>query len=347
MSALLAYILEQISLRGVLSIAEYMDIALQHPEHGYYRKHDPLGRAGDFITAPEISQMFGEIIGLWCADMWRQIGKPKKFTLLELGPGRGTLMQDALRATQKISGFHQAMKLCLLESNATLRGQQRNKLENYNPAFLEKLDSLFYESGDTGPLIIIANEFFDALPVHQFEKTNEGWQERCIGAKGHGLGFTTRPIDTATKNLIPAELNDAGEGMIHEISPASIFFMQRITKYIKTHGGAAVVIDYGYTRSSGKPTLQAVSGHASVNVLERPGEVDLTAHVDFGVLQTITQGQVVTQREFLRTLGIDIRAAQLKKKATAQQAQDVDTALHRLTDASQMGELFKVLTFVR
>jgi NADH dehydrogenase [ubiquinone] 1 alpha subcomplex assembly factor 7 len=315
---------------------------LQYPDYGYYRRRNPIGREGDFITAPEISQMFGEMIGLWCADVWRQMGQPDKFVLVELGPGRGTLMQDALRATAKVPGFHQALQLYLLESSETLRKIQQEKLVEHLPIYIDDLTQL-----PDLPLIVMANEFFDALPIRQFEKTFQGWCERMVTVDKNQLGFTLRPLDAMLLQLIPENLREANPGVFFEVSMPSTAILRHLAKHIARNGGAALIIDYGFTEPSGQPTLQAVSKHQYTDVLDDPGEVDLTAHVDFSLLKTVASGQgtivwgPMGQGEFLQNLGIALRAAQLKQHAD--QANAIDTALKRLTDPTEMGNLFKVL----
>ena len=337
MSALLPILRDLIASEGPISVARYMDIALQHPQHGYYRRHDPLGMQGDFITAPEISQIFGELIGLWCAEAWRGMGKPQSFILLELGPGRGTLMQDALRATAKIAGFHQALKLWLLESNETLRQAQRDKLAAHDPVHVTDLAQV-----PPLPLIVVANEFFDALPIQQFMQTKEGWRERLVGLVGDGIGF-------ADEALLPQEATVA----ITEISPLSLSFMRQIALHVAQHGGAGLIVDYGYAAPLGSSTLQAVRRHERADLFADPGEADLTALVDFAALaatiarQGLQVAGPVGQGAFLQAMGIDLRAAQLKHKATPQQAAALDSGVTRLTEAAQMGTLFKVLGFVR
>ncbi len=344
MSGVLAHIESLIQKRGSISVADYMELALQHPEFGYYRKGDPLGHSGDFVTAPEISQMFGEMIGLWCADVWRQMGKPEKFALLELGPGRGTLMQDAMRATEKIGGFHQAMNLCLIESNTTLREMQKKKLWASSPQYIEDVAAL-----SKMPAIIIANEFFDALPIRQFEKTFQGWSEKVVTIDNNRLGFTHLPLDPSLAFFIPDDMKDANPGTVHEVSLPALAITRDITKHITQHGGAALIVDYGYVENSGKPSLQAVSDHAYADIFEHPGENDLTAHVDFAALKyTVTaNGGVVQgplgQGDFLQNLGITLRADQLKNHATPEQAKEIITALQRLIDPSEMGTLFKAM----
>ncbi|MDP9126893.1 MAG: SAM-dependent methyltransferase [Pseudomonadota bacterium] len=344
MSELLRYMQTLIEKRGPLSIADYMELTLQHPEFGYYRHGDPLGKEGDFVTAPEISQMFGEMVGLWCAEIWKQMGRPAEFVLLELGPGRGTLLADALRATAKISGFQQALRLHLLESNATLRQTQQQKLAAYSPVYISDASQLA-----AMPVLAIANEFFDALPVRQFEKTFHGWAERLVEMESGKLSFATRPVDAVHALLIPKDLQDANPGTVYEVSLPSLATMRDLGGHVARHGGAALIIDYGYIQISGRPTLQAVHNHAYVGVLDRPGETDITAHVDFGALKAAaTHGGAhvsgpLGQGDFLRALGVELRAAQLKKTASPAQAVAIDSALHRLTSGDEMGSLFKVM----
>ena len=290
---------------GPISLARYMELALQHPEHGYYRKGDPLGGGGDFVTAPEISQMFGEMIGLWCVEAWRAMGKPEHFILAELGPGRGTLMQDTLRATAKIHGFHQAMELYLMESSETLRASQQEKLAVHLPAYIDDLEKL-----PPMPALIVANEFFDALPIRQFEKTAEGWRERLVMADGDELEIVLAPPDQSFMLFIPESEREKPIGTVHEASLPALAVMKQLAKHIAAHGGAALIVDYGYAVPAGKATLQATSGHRHADVLERPGEVDLTAHVDFSALKQVAQAQgaavqgPIGQGEFLQVLGI-------------------------------------------
>jgi NADH dehydrogenase [ubiquinone] 1 alpha subcomplex assembly factor 7 len=344
MSGLLAHIVDLIRKSGPLSVADYMELALQHPKFGYYRHGDPLGLTGDFITAPEISQMFGEMIGLWCAEVWQKMGAPDHFVLLELGPGRGTLMGDALRATAKKPAFHQAMELHLLESSQTLRKQQAEKLGGFLPHYIDDMSQL-----PPLPVLIIANEFFDALPIRQFEKTFHGWQERFVTVENDHLAFTTQSLDETLAKLIPDDLREANPGAVYEISMSAMVLMRNLARHIQSHGGAMLMIDYGYAEYDGKPTLQAVADHKFADVLATPGEADLTALVDFAVLRKAAQTQDVRilgpvgQGEFLQALGIDLRAEQLKLHATPKQAADITSALHRLTDPAQMGTLFKVV----
>lgn len=340
MSALTAFIRELIKAEGPISVAQFMQIALQHPEHGYYVKGDPLGAGGDFITAPEISQMFGEMIGLWGAEMWRHMGKPSPFALLELGPGRGTLMQDVLRATAKIPGFHEAMQIFLIESNETFREKQIENLKTHKPSYVDDPCAL-----PQMPLIAVANEFFDALPIHQYVKTEGGWRERRVDWNGEAFVFVVGKGEVSLP--LPDDLS------FYEVSPESIALMQGIAEAVVQRGGGAIIVDYGYAQKGGQDSLQAVSGHAFANPLDRPGENDITAHVDFKALKTVAERQgarttsIATQGDFLRAMGVEIRAMQLKMKATPEQAHHIDLALQRLTDSAQMGTLFKVMALTR
>jgi NADH dehydrogenase [ubiquinone] 1 alpha subcomplex assembly factor 7 len=328
---------------GPIGIDRYMSLCLTHPVHGYYVTRDPLGARGDFITAPEISQMFGEMIGLWAADTWQKMGAPLIVHLVELGPGRGTLMSDLLRVARKLPAFYDALHIHLLDASPVLRTLQKKALEAFEKP-LHWHDDL--TSLPDGPVIIIANEFFDALPVRHFVKSHQGWHERQIGLDDNcHLCFGLAP-DCDPSLKIEAPLNS-----IWEVSPARSQMMQEVADQIMTKGGAALIIDYGYTKPSLGETLQAMRAHGFSNPLLDPGLADLTAHVDFPTLQRVATewgAKVhgpINQGEFLSVLGIHARAEQLKIKANPEQAMQVDQALSRLTKAAPacMGDLFKAL----
>ncbi|MDR3449058.1 MAG: SAM-dependent methyltransferase [Alphaproteobacteria bacterium] len=333
-----------IAKQGAISLAAFMELALQHPEYGYYRVREPIGRKGDFVTAPEVSQMFGEMVGVWCAESWRGFGKPDPFALIELGPGRGTMMQDIMRATANVGGFHAAKQLYLLDSDRALRAAQEEKLGGDAPHYIDAIAAL-----PPLPSLIVANEFFDALPVRQFEKTFRGWAEHMVTVANGELVMTQRPLEEAELVLIPAAMRDVNPGVIFEISPKAQNIMRDLAKHLAAHKGAMLIVDYGYTAASGDASVQAVSSHASVSIFERPGEVDLTAHVDFAVLGQAASAAgaeaspVITQGEFLKNLGIEIRADTLKRRVPLPQAAAIDADLHRLIDDSKMGSLFKVM----
>ena len=331
-------IAQRIALTGPISLADFMAEALGHPRLGYYRKAMPLGASGDFTTAPEISQMFGELIGAWLAERWQAMGSPPAINLVELGPGRGMLMADALRATRAVPGFHAALRVHLVEINETLRTYQANALAAFAPTWHERFDDV-----PRGPLLLIANEFFDALPVRQFHKTADGWRERMVGLADGALNLALAPGATPFAAVLP----EAAAGAEAELSQAAAALAAEIGTRVARDGGWALVVDYGRDESGPGASLQAVRGHARVGVLELPGETDLSAHVDFGLLAAAARGAGAEvfgptgQGDFLRRIGIERRAHALK--ARAQDASEIDAALARLIAADQMGSLFRVL----
>lgn len=331
-------IAHRIALTGPIPIAEFMAEALGHPRLGYYRSASPLGSEGDFTTAPEISQMFGELLGAWLAERWLAMGRPSPVRLVELGPGRGTLMADTLRASRGVPGFHAALDLHLVETSQPLRAAQRAALAMFTPSWHERLDNV-----PAGPLLLVANEFFDALPVRQFHRTAEGWRERMVGLGPDGefrLALAPGPTPFA------AALPDAPAGAEAEISETGRALAGDIGARLRAHGGGALIVDYGYDRSAVGTSLQAVRGHRGSDILARPGETDLSAHVDFAALATasgVPSFGPVSQGDFLRRLGIEARARVLKQRASAEQARGIDAALARLIAPDQMGTLFRVL----
>jgi NADH dehydrogenase [ubiquinone] 1 alpha subcomplex assembly factor 7 len=330
---------------GPIPLDAFMDIALGHPEYGYYRTRDPLGRRGDFITAPEISQMFGELIGLWCVDMWQKLGSPSSFNLIELGPGRGTLMADALRAAKLVPAFRTAAKVTFVETSPTLRAEQKKRVPDA---------SWIEQSGDLlpGPSLIIANEFFDALPIRQFQQTDSGWKERCVTLPAQSKNATPNfefclSDETCDPALLSSKVRGAPEGSIAEICPLGQQIAGDLAGHLDAAPGAALIIDYGYTHSAPGDTFQALKGHAYVSPLADPGEADLTAHVDFAALARAASGATshgpVDQGAFLKALGIEARAGILMANAKPHQRQEIEAAHHRLTDPTAMGSLFKVM----
>ncbi|WP_428928270.1 class I SAM-dependent methyltransferase [Marinibacterium sp. SX1] len=330
----------RIRTEGPLSLADYMGDALLHPVHGYYTTRDPLGAAGDFTTAPEISQMFGEMLGLCLAQSWLDQGAPGAFTLAELGPGRGTLMADVMRATAAVPGFHQAARIVLVEASPTLRKAQAATLAPHAPHWIDHAGAL-----PDAPLWLVANEFFDALPIRQFVRDGAGWRERRIGLEGEALAWGLGP--TGPQPALAGRLADTGDGDLVEICPALPAIAEEIGQRIESHGGAALIIDYGDWRSRGD-TLQALRAHAPVDVLDTPGTADLTAHVDFEALARATPSAVTAmtpQGVFLERLGITARAQALAR-GLRDAALDSHIAAHRrLTHPQEMGNLFKVLGF--
>ena len=341
MNDLARHLASQIRLHGPLTIAAYMAAALGHPKWGYYISRDPLGRAGDFVTAPEVSQMFGELIGLWCRDRWQAIGAPERFILAELGPGRGTLMADALRAAGAQPAFGAAAELHLVEISPVLRAAQEKALIGRKVTWHERIEEL---PQGPGPALVIANEFFDALPIHQFQRTAKGWHERMVGVADDTLHVVLNPAAN------PSALNFATplDGIV-EVSPARNAAVSALAQYIMHRGGAALIIDYGHGTSAPGDTLQAMRAHKYVDPFLNPGEADLTSHVDFQALGAAAHGAgaathgPVSQGSFLNHLGISVRAERLCRRATESQTQDIASALHRLTAQDQMGQLFKVM----
>lgn len=347
MSELAARLLKRIARQGPITVAEYLAEALTAPRQGYYMTGDPFGARGDFVTAPEISQMFGELIGLWCAETWQRLGGPATLTLVELGPGRGTLLADLLRAAKMLPGFREALKLHLVEVSPALRALQARRLEGVGATWHDSLA----EVPQGRPLLVIANEFFDALPIRQFERTPEGWRERLVGlAPGRDtLAFGLSPPAPYAEALLPEGLRGAGPGAVAEVAPAGLSLAAEIGRRLVEDGGAALIVDYGYAEPDGRPTLQALRRHRREDVLAAPGEADLTAHVDFGALARAAREAgaeawgPLPQGAFLEALGIASRAERLAAGASPEQAAEIRAALHRLTAAEEMGRLFKAL----
>ncbi|MGP3699286.1 class I SAM-dependent methyltransferase [Rhodobacter sp. NSM] len=338
MTALADLLARRIGATGPITVADYMAECLLHPEHGYYSTRDPFGIRGDFTTAPEISQMFGELLGLCLAQAWLDQGAPARFTLAELGPGRGTLMADLLRATRGVTGFHDAARLQLVEASPTLRTLQRRTLGDHPARWLDHAAEL-----PDGPLYLIANEFFDALPIRQFVRSGRGWRERMVGLAEGTLGFGLGP-ETGLAPLAH-RLADTAPGEIVELCPAAAPIMEEIARRISGHGGLALAVDYGGWHSRGD-TLQALRGHRRDDPLAAPGEADLTAHVDFEALALAAAPcatAFTTQGEFLSGLGIGSRTERLSQALDGDALASHLAASHRLTDAAEMGRLFKVL----
>ncbi len=348
MNDLLSIIKERIAENGPIPVSEYMSLCLAHPEHGYYMKRDPLGKDGDFITSPEISQVFGELLGLWIANQWEKQGKPNA-TLLEMGPGRGTLMNDALRATKKIKGLHDAVSVRLLEISPALKQKQWQLLagKHHDLGWLESLDSLPLE-----PLFVVANEFFDALPIRQFVWQNEKWHERYVGMDGDQLKFViaSERSERGDPDWIasPSARND---GEIKEICEPATEIISKISSHIKTYGGAALIIDYGYNEGNGD-TLQAMRRHQYFEIFSKPGSADITAHVDFAALKEAAEKAgakvfgATPQGRFLMKIGAGQRTQKLCGSASQEQSRELISGLDRLASPEKMGELFKVLAIL-
>ena len=331
-----------VAAEGPLTLDRYMALCLGHPEHGYYTTRDPFGVAGDFITAPEMTQIFGELIGIWCVGVHEAMGSPATFSFVELGPGRGTLMADLLRAARVAPRFLEAAHIHLVETSPVLRRAQEKNLAGVAPRidWLERLDDV-----PDVPFILVANEFFDALPVRQFERAGRGWSERVVGLDGDALTLGLVPFAADLPNWTAA----AAPGDVAEISTASQAVAATIGERLASRPGAALVIDYGHGRASLGDTLQAVRAHRPVSILEAPGECDLTAHVDFETLGRVmaragaTVLSPLTQREFLLRMGLEARLRILSAAADAEGRRDLELAAERVAGPAQMGHLFKVL----
>lgn len=329
MTPLAAIIAQRIRATGPITLADYMEICLLHPRHGYYATRDPFGAGGDFTTAPEIHQMFGELCGLALAQAWIDQGRPAPFTLAEAGPGRGTMMADMLRAIRVVPGMANAAQVALIEASPHLRQIQRDRL---GP--VRHLDHV----GDMPdkPLFLVANEFFDALPIRQYQRVEGGWAERVVGLSDGGLRLGLGPAVQLSR--------DGRPGDVVEDCPAAPAMVEAIARRIAARGGAAILIDYGGWNGLGD-TFQAVRNHAPENPLDHPGAADLTAHVDFAPLAAaaIRAGAVaarlVCQGDWLVSLGAAQRAERLAAAGDA----GAMAALRRLTHPDEMGHLFKAI----
>jgi NADH dehydrogenase [ubiquinone] 1 alpha subcomplex assembly factor 7 len=347
--SLKARIAALIEAQGPMSVAQFMTISLLDPKDGYYATRDPLGAGGDFITAPEVSQMFGEMVGLWLVQAWADQGCPKNPRLVELGPGRGTLMADILRTASVAPEFLADLEVVLVEASPALQQVQADKLRGTGADI--SWQAQFDDSLGDRPLFLVANEFFDALPVRQYVKTARGWCERMVTALNDELTFALAPVP-APRAAIPVTHEKAPDGGVYETSPASTALAEDIARIVAGKGGAALIIDYGYGEASGfSETLQAVSGHRFADALAQPGEDDISAHVDFAALaQSGKRGGAavfgpITQGMFLANIGLVERAEQLMKTNPAS-AKDLLSATERLIGNDQMGTLFKALAFV-
>jgi len=338
-NALKRKIIARIREQGPINIAQYMEIALGDPEHGYYTRRDPLGR--DFITAPEVSQIFGELIGLFFVQAWEDRGEPAQFHFVELGPGRGTLMADMLRAAGNVRRkFVTAAQVLLVETSPVLRRVQAEALSSARVRWITGFEQVPADA----PLFLMANEFFDALPIRQFVKSELGWQERMVTSDEDDLRFILSPDTVAPPS--PAAAADPPKDSVIEISENAATLVHDISTRFADFDGVALIIDYGHVTTAFGDTFQAVKGNAYTDPLVEPGEADLTAHVDFAALaRALAQCNIkgpITQAEFLDRLGIRIRA-ELLKRINPEQRIEVDAAVSRLTHADQMGTLFKVM----
>ncbi len=335
-------LLDLIAHNGPMTVAQYMGVALYDPLNGYYARRAILGADGDFITAPEVSQMFGELVGLWCAQSWMDLGSPAPLQLVELGPGTGALMSDVWRATKIVPGFHEAARISLVEVSAPMRERQAAMIAN--ATWVSRSE----EVAD-GPAIIVGNEFLDCLPIRQFVRTADGWRERLVGVgEERALAFGLSHDAFADDAMIPIVLREAPMGSVVEIAPALPTFVAQLAARLHIHGGRALFIDYGAALTTAGDSLQAVRGHRKVDPLEDPGSADLTAHVDFATLAALARSAgldvagPVAQGAWLKALGMDARAAALSR-AQPDKAETIARQYARLTESDGMGELFQAI----
>nr|WP_256483836.1 class I SAM-dependent methyltransferase [Aliihoeflea sp. 40Bstr573] len=322
---------------GPIPVSQYMALCLFDPKEGYYTTREPFGAKGDFTTAPEVSQMFGELVAVWLASAWQAAGAPKNAILAEIGPGRGTLMRDMLRTLARIAP-DLMRRVAMIETSPRLVDVQKQLLGNESISWHRAIADL-----PDAPLFIVGNELFDAIPIRQFVKTQQGWRERCVGLDADGeLVFIAGPGTT------DAPLPDAPVGAIYEAAPARNALMLEIAERIARQGGAGLFIDYGHLENGVGDTLQAMRAHAHADVLATPGEADLTSHVDFAALGAAAgaaglDARTTTQARFLIGLGLLERAGQLGAGANADLQERLHGEVERLAAPEQMGELFKVL----
>jgi NADH dehydrogenase [ubiquinone] 1 alpha subcomplex assembly factor 7 len=341
-------LIARITADGPIPVGDYMDACLNDPAHGYYRTAQPLGRCGDFITGPEISQMFGELLGLWAASVWQMMGGPQSIALIELGPGRGTLVADALRAARALPAFREALSPYLVETSPVLRAAQAQLLAGEAPTWHETLAGV-----PDGPAIILANEFVDALPVRQVVWRDSEWRERCVAHNGpngfHFIDGASAIFTDAERDMLPS---DPLEGDIAELRPSSADLMGEIARRGASGPQAALFIDYGHTERASGDTLQAVSAHRYAGVFDAPGQHDLTAQVNF--LQLAQQARAVglsafgpmPQGRFLLQLGLEARCQTLMRAASPERQQSIMSGAQRLVDPAQMGALFNVMSVI-
>jgi SAM-dependent MidA family methyltransferase len=342
-----AEIRKLIAKNGPMPVSQYVSLCLGHPAYGYYQTRDPFGVAGDFTTAPEISQMFGELLGIWAAAVWKIMGSPENVRLVELGPGRGTMMRDALRALHVVPDFRRAIVVHLVESSERLARLQRETLSNSGALVHWHAD---LTEVPPGPVIVLANEFVDALPVHQMVRQEQGWHERvvAIDADGHlAYGVAPKPLPHFDR-ILPKALREAAPGSIFEWRADNV--AHELGRRVRDQG-AALIVDYGHYPSAIGDTLQAVRGHAFADPLASPGNADITVHVDFQAFGQAAESLgarvhgPVEQGDFLIRLGIEARAQALMAAATPDRKVGIEAALLRLTGRGRtgMGRLFKVM----
>lgn len=331
---------------GPISVADYMAICLFDPDHGYYTTREPFGAKGDFVTAPEVSQMFGELVAIWLVQAWQGGGRPLPVTIAEIGPGRGTLMKDMVRSVRRVSpDLASGADFALVEASPRLTAIQQETLRNSGPSFA------WHAATDTlpdQPLLIVGNELFDALPFRQFVRQGGKWLERAVGLDEAGIFRFGIGAASLAPDAVPPEARNAPDGSIFEIAPAREALMSAIVQRIAKRGGASIFFDYGHLAPGLGDTFQAVRKHRSEGVFDNPGEADLTSHVDFSALASVArphglESHMATQAEFLVGMGLLERAGRLGQAGDAAMREKINADVERLAGPDQMGELFKVL----
>lgn len=345
-----AIIRQDIAANGPMSIAKFMSYALNNLKDSYYQTQNPIGKMGDFITAPEISQLFGEIIGIWCANYWHIENKPSRVKLIELGPGKGTLMSDLLRATKNIPGFHDAIEICLVEINQQLKQEQQKRINHKNTQWFDQYNDIPQDCFS----IIIANEFFDALPIEQYIKRDEMWYINMVDLKDgiEQLCVTKHLIEDNIKEFLTTKYHHVPEGGIVELNDETTITIKNIVSNLNKNGGIMLVIDYGYTEQHNRSfisTLQSIKNHTFNPLFDNIGLADITAHVNFSTLietanlyGATTYGPI-SQRKFLQNMQIDLRKEKLLANASPKEKESILSGYNRLIHIDQMGELFKVI----
>ncbi len=355
MKSLKQRILAHIKADGPISIGAYMAWALLDPKQGYYPTRDPLGIDGDFITAPEISQMFGEVLGLWLIDRWRALGRPDNIALVEYGPGRGVMMSDMLRTARLDKDFFKSLSVYLIETSAALESKQAETLADCGVPvrWIENLETI-----EPGPTLMIGNEYLDCLPIRQFVMTDrfaghDGWRERLVGLhpdKPDELAYVISPtaLLAPDRGLLPPDLPELKDGDLLEVSPGVLQMVESLQTRFSQHKGAALFIDYGPESTEYGDSFQALKKHEKVYPLDQPGQADLTARVDFSqIVHWAKQAGLdvlgpVTQASLLSKLGIEVRAVALARSAPTAKPK-IARQLRRLTHEDEMGGLFKAI----
>jgi len=342
-------IARQIKMAGPMPLAEYMHVCLADPADGYYATQNPFGPKGDFTTAPEISQMFGELIGVWVLAAWQQLGNPSPVNLVELGPGRGTLMADLLRAAAISPQFIDAVQINLVETSKKLVSEQKKQLSSHK----DKLTwHTALEDVPDAPMILIANEFLDAIPLRQYVKVGNQWHERVVVLDEAGALTLALGAGTLAPDYLPQHASDEGEGSMFEVSPAREALIETLAERLVKSGGAALFLDYGHAQSGFGDTFQAMKSHEYADPCAEPGLCDLTGHIDFAALERAASRAgaiakpLMTQGEFLLSLGLLERAGALGTNQSKKFQDNLQSAVERLAHPQHMGNLFKTFAIV-